>query len=360
MKGEIHMGKETDQTLTGFHMENFKRRSRYTVVFAVLLIAFCVIVVLNVNTGSVEISIGEIFDILFKGAGEATEYSIIWKIRLPRVFMAAMLGGALSLSGFLLQIFFSNPIAGPFVLGISSGAKMVVALTMIVFLERFKTVSSYALIIAAFIGSLISMGFILLISRKLRHMSVLLIAGIMIGYICSAVTDFIITFAEDSDIVNLHGWSQGSFSGSNWNNVQISVVVVGVMLIVSFLMSKPIGAYQLGEAYAQSMGVNIKVFRVLLILISSILSACVTAFAGPISFVGIAVPHLVKLALKTSKPIVVIPGVFLGGAVFCMICDLIARTAFAPLELNISTVTSIFGAPVVIWMLLKRQKGKMA
>lgn len=345
---------------TGFHMENFKRRTRYTVVFSGLIVAFLVIVVLNINTGSVDISVSEIFRILFQGSGKATEHSIIWKIRLPRIFMAAMLGGALSLSGFLLQTFFGNPIAGPFVLGISSGAKMVVAMTMIIFLERFQVVSSYALIIAAFIGSLISMGFILLISRKLRHMSVLLVAGIMIGYICSAVTDFIITFAEDSDIVNLHGWSQGSFSGSNWSNVQITLVVTGSMLLVSFLLSKPIGAYQLGEAYAQSMGVNVKVFRVLLILISSVLSACVTAFAGPISFVGIAVPHLVKLALKTSKPIVVIPGVFLGGSVFCMICDLIARTAFAPLELNISTVTSIFGAPVVIWMLLKRQKGKMA
>lgn len=345
---------------SGFHMENFRRRSRYTAVFVGLIIAFFVIVVLNVNTGSVEISVSEIFNILFMGAGEQTEYSIIWKIRLPRVFMAAMLGGALSLSGFLLQTFFGNPIAGPFVLGISSGAKMVVALTMIIFLQYFRAVSSYTLIIAAFVGSLLSMGFILLISRKLKHMSVLLVAGIMIGYICSAVTDFIITFAEDSDIVNLHGWSQGSFSGMNWSNVQITAVVVGVMLVVSFMMSKPIGAYQLGEAYAQSMGVNVKVFRVALILISSILSACVTAFAGPISFVGIAVPHLVKMALKTSKPIVVIPGVFLGGAVFCMISDLIARMAFSPLELNISTVTSIFGAPVVIWMLLKRQKGKMA
>lgn len=347
-------------THTGFQMENFKRRSRYTIVFAGLLLAFLVIVVLNVNTGSVDISVSDIFRILFQGTGETSEHNIIWKIRLPRIFMAAMLGGALSLSGFLLQTFFGNPIAGPFVLGISSGAKMIVAMTMIIFLERFKVVSSYTLIIAAFIGSLISMGFILLISRKLRHMSVLLVAGIMIGYICSAVTDFIITFAEDSDIVNLHGWSQGSFSGSNWSNVQITLVVTGSMLLISFLLSKPIGAYQLGEAYAQSMGVNVKVFRVLLILISSVLSACVTAFAGPISFVGIAVPHLVKLALKTSKPIVVIPGVFLGGSVFCMSCDLIARTAFAPLELNISTVTSIFGAPVVIWMLLKRQKGKMA
>jgi iron complex transport system permease protein len=122
-------------------------------------------------------------------------------------------------------------------------------------------------------------------------------------------------------------------------------------------MAKPIGAYQLGEAYAQSMGVNIKVFRIALILLSSILSACVTAFAGPISFVGIAVPFLVKQSLGTSRPLVVIPGTFLGGAVFCMMCDLIARMAFAPLELSISTVTSIFGAPVVIFMMLRRKRG---
>ena len=165
------------------------------------------------------------------------------------------------------------------------------------------------------------------------------------------------TFAEDSDIVNLHGWSQGSFSGMSWSNVQVAAVVVGITALLAFLMSKPIGAYQLGEAYAQSMGVNIKAFRVILILLSSILSACVTAFAGPISFVGIAVPYLIKRGLSTSRPLVVIPGTFLGGAVFCMFCDLIARMAFAPTELNISTVTSVFGAPIVIFMMLRRKRG---
>ena len=285
------------------------------------------------------------------------EYNIIWKIRLPRILMAAILGGGLSLSGFLLQTFFENPIAGPFVLGISSGAKMVVALAMIYFIGRYQVVSSYTLIIAAFIGSLIATGFILLVSRRVQHMATLLVAGIMIGYICSAVTDFIVTFAEDSDIVNLHGWSQGSFSGMSWSNVQVAAIVVGIAALLAFLMSKPIGAYQLGEAYAQSMGVNIKAFRVILILLSSILSACVTAFAGPISFVGIAVPYLVKRGLHTSRPLVVIPGTFLGGAVFCMFCDLIARMAFAPTELNISTVTSVFGAPIVIFMMLRRKRG---
>ncbi|MBQ8507399.1 MAG: iron ABC transporter permease [Clostridia bacterium] len=340
-------------------MENkLRRNTRYGCVFLALVIALAAIIVLNINIGSVPISVQEIARILFKREGDPTQMSIIWKIRLPRMLMAAILGGALSLSGFLLQTFFANPIAGPFVLGISSGAKMVVALTMIYFLERFRVVSSWTMVAAAFIGSLMSVGFILLLSRKLRHMAILLVAGIMIGYICSAVTDFVITFAEDSDIINLHGWSQGSFSGMSWENVGIAAIIVGITGFAVFLLSKPIGAYQLGENYAQSMGVNIKLFRVALIALSSVLSACVTAFAGPISFVGIAVPHLVKRFLNTSKPIVVIPATFLGGAVFCMACDLIARTAFAPTELNISTVTSIFGAPVVIGMMLKRHKEK--
>lgn len=296
----------------------------------------------------------KILRILFLKEGAATEYNIIWKIRLPRILMAALLGGALSLSGFLLQTFFSNPIAGPFVLGISSGAKMVVALTMIVYLKYIGRFSSYTLILAAFIGSLISTGFILLMSKKVQHMASLLVGGIMIGYICSAITDFVVTFADDSDIVNLHGWSQGSFSGMSWSNIRVAAVVVGLAVLFTFFLSKPISAYQLGEAYAQSMGVNIKTFRVILILLSSILSACVTAFAGPISFVGIAVPFLARKAFGTSKPIVVIPGTFFMGAVFCMICDLIARMALAPVELNISTVTSILGAPIVIYMMIPK------
>ena len=271
------------------------------------------------------------------------------------ILMAALLGGGLSLSGFLLQTFFGNPIAGPFVLGISSGAKLAVALTLIMFLKAFGGASSWALISAAFAGSLLAVGFILALSRRLKHMATLLVAGIMIGYICSAVTDFVVTFAEDADIVNLHGWSQGSFSGMTWENTAVAAAVIALALAAAVGLSKPIGAYQLGEAYARSVGVNVRAFRVALILLSSVLSATVTAFAGPISFVGIAVPHLMKRALNTSKPLQVIPAVFLGGAVFCLGCDLIARTAFAPTELNISTVTSVFGAPVVILMLMRQR-----
>ena len=353
------MQKEQKQTESvSFHSENFKRRSRYTVVFLGLLAAFFAIIVLNINTGNVHISVPKILRILFMRDGDAVEYSIIWKIRLPRILMAAILGGALSLSGFLLQTFFSNPIAGPFVLGISSGAKMVVALAMIIFLKHIGHFSSGVLVLAAFIGSLLSTGFILLMSRKIQHMASLLVGGIMIGYICSAITDFVVTFADDSDIVNLHGWSLGSFSGSSWSNIRVAAVIVAVAAVWTFLLSKPIGAYQLGEHYAQSMGVNIQLFRILIILLSSILSACVTAFAGPISFVGIAVPFLTRKAFGTSKPIVIIPGTFFAGAVFCMSCDLIARMALAPVELNISKVTSIVGAPIVIYMMVKREKGR--
>lgn len=341
---------------TSISKNGWRQRSRYMGVFLALIAALLFITVLNINIGSVPISVSQIAEILFTGNGDPTQVAIIWKIRLPRILMAALLGGALSLAGFLLQTFFANPIAGPFELGISSGAKMVVALTMIYFLERFHAVSSWTLIAAAFIGALIAVGFILMLARRFRHMATLLVGGIMIGYLCSAVTDFIITFAEDSDIVNLHGWSQGSFSGTSWDGVAVAAILVGVGSALVFLLSKPIAAYQMGEAHARSVGVNIRAFRVALIVLSSLLAACVTAFAGPISFVGIAVPHLAKRALNTAKPLVVIPAVFLGGAVFCMGCDLIARTAFAPMELNISTVTAVFGAPVVIAMLMRRHK----
>ena len=331
-----------------------REHRRYALVYAALLLALCALCALNVMIGSVPIPAGEVLRILLGGQGDPAQASILWKIRLPRMAMAGILGGALALSGFLLQTFFANPIAGPFVLGISSGAKLFVALTMIGLMSLTGAVSSGSLILAAFAGSLLAVGLILLLSRRLKHMAALLVAGIMIGYICSAATDFVVTFAQDSDIVNLRGWSLGSFSGMTWDGVRASALVVGAAAVAVFLMSKQIDAYRMGEAYARSVGVNVKRFRRRLILLSSVLSACVTAFAGPISFVGIAVPRLVKRALDTSKPIVVIPAAFLGGAVFCMGCDLIARTAFAPTELNISTVTSVFGAPVVIAMMLRK------
>ena len=329
---------------------------RCGISFLLLTAALCFLFIWNINSGSVHLSVGQIWSILFHGAGEETAYHIVWDIRLPRILAAAVLGGALSVSGFLLPTFFSNPIAGPFVLGISSGAKLVVSMVMILLLGRGIAASSALMILAAFAGAMISMGFVLLISGKVKKMSMLVICGVMNSYICSAITDFVITFADDANIVNLHNWSMGSFSGMSWENIRVMAAVVFLSLILVFLMAKPIGAYQMGEVYAQNMGVNILRFRVALILLSSILSACVTAFAGPISFVGIAVPHLVKSLFKTARPILVIPGCFLGGAVFCLFCDLIARTVFAPTELSISSVTAVLGAPIVIYMMVRNKK----
>ena len=332
-----------------------EKRGRILVGFVILLVLTAGFSLWNLHAGSVTISAGEIRSILFDPGVTGTNKNIIWSIRLPRLLSALVLGGALSVSGYLLQTFFHNPIAGPFVLGVSSGAKFTVCIAMVLFFTGGRATSSATLILAAFAGAMISMGFVLVISQKVHQMSMLVVCGVMIGYICSALTDFLVTFADDSNIVNLHNWSVGSFSGRSWADVGTMTLVCGLALVLSFLMSKPIRAYQLGEVYAQNMGVPLKAFRAALILLSSILSACVTAFAGPISFVGIAVPHLMKRLFGTAEPMVLIPACFLGGSAFCLGCDLIARTAFAPTEMSISSVTAVFGAPVVIYMMLRRK-----
>ena len=351
--------------------------ARFTLVMGVLIVLLLWGLLLNVNIGSVKIPAGEVFSMIGKAilcgirelfggeshAGEldavinaTTQSQIIFSIRMPRMLLAAILGGALSVSGFLLQTFFRNPIAGPFVLGISSGAKMVVGMTLILLSQYIGYVHSGVLVLAAFLGSLVITGVVLLFSQKVHNMSMLLVVGIMVGYICSAVTDFCITFANDHDILNLTSWSMGTFSGASWENVRLSLLICLPALTASWLLSKPMGAYALGESYARSMGVPVKSFRLLLILLSSLLSACVTALAGPISFVGIAVPHVTRSFLKSSRPILVIPACILGGAVFCIFCDLLSRTLFAPTELSIGTITSVFGAPIVIYMMVKRRR----
>lgn len=331
-----------------------KRKKRYLITFLILILCVIAFLLLNICIGTVQIPLSELKNAVMDGNSKLGR--IVLDIRAPRSFAAMILGGALALAGYLLQTFFHNPIAGPFVLGISSGAKMVVALVMVFLMGQSISVSSGMMILAAFVGAMISMGFVLLMSRRVSRMSMLVVSGVMIGYICSAITELVVTFAEDSDIVNLHNWSRGSFSGITWSNVGVMTVVVLVSTAIIFLMSKPLEAYQLGDSYAQNLGVNIKALRILMVILSSILSACIVAFAGPISFVGIAVPHLVKAMLKSAKPILMIPACFLGGSVFCMFCDLLARMMFAPTELSISTVTAVFGAPVVLWVMVKRNK----
>ena len=290
------------------------RTRRLAAAYIALAVAVAVLFALNLFWGSVSLAPGAVLTALLGKGGDALAGNIILQLRLPRAVMAALLGAALSAAGYLLQTFFANPIAGPFVMGVSSGAKLAVALTMVVFLDRGMLTSSATMIAAAFAGAMASMAFVLAVARRVQRMSILVICGVMIGYICSAITDIVVAFAQDSNIVNLHNWSQGSFSGMTWGNVRTAALV----------------------------------------LLSSLLAACVTAFAGPISFVGIAVPHLVKQLLGSAKPLHVLPGCCLGGAAFCLFCDLLARSLFAPTELSISSVTAVFGAPVVIWLLVRR------
>ncbi|MCR5639797.1 MAG: iron ABC transporter permease [Lachnospiraceae bacterium] len=317
---------------------------RYVLVFALLAALLVALCLLNLMVGSVSVDVHS-----------ETARRILFDIRLPRLMAALVLGGALSVAGFLLQTFFNNPLAGPFVLGISSGAKLMVAMVMIFALDAGIILNSWGLIVAAFVGAMLSMGFVLMISSRTKTMGILIICGIMVGYFCSAITELFVTFAKDTNIVNLHNWSQGSFAGISWNNVAVMSIVVALAMASTILLAKPMSAYQLGEAYARNLGVNVGRLRLYLILISSLLAACVTAFAGPIAFVGIAVPQLLKRVLKSQQPGWMIPACFLGGSVFCLLADLMARVLFAPTELSISVVTSVLGAPIVIWVMIKKQ-----
>lgn len=334
------------------------KKVRFYIILMALIVFLIFSIAINIVSGSVDFTVRDLIDITLKTRELSTlEYNILYKIRIPRIISAILYGGALAISGFLLQTFFKNPIAGPYVLGISSGAKLFVGLFILTnFSLKAVNVGEVSIFIASLAGSLLAMIFVLLVARNVEDISALIVVGIMFGYITSAGTNLMITFAEQEKIASLTIWSMGSFSGVTWNMLRLSTVVIMPTMILIFCLSKPLEGYLLGENYAKSIGINIKVFRIILIFLSSILSACVTAFAGPISFVGIAVPHLIRLIMKTSQPKFLIPGIFLLGSSFCLLSDYLARTMFSPIELNISTVTSFIGAPIVIWLMVNRRK----
>ena len=228
------------------------RKIRCFTTFIILIILIIILLIMNVCIGTVHISFKAAFATLYDHSDRVGR--IVWDIRMPRAIAAMILGGALALAGYLLQTFFHNPIAGPFVLGISSGAKMIVALVMVFLLGNAIRVSSLAMIAAAFLGAMLSMGFVLIISRKVSSMSMLVVSGVMIGYICSAVTEFVVTFADDSDIVNLHNWSRGSFSGMTWDSVGVMSIVVGITFVFVFLMAKPGIISGVTLAFARAIG----------------------------------------------------------------------------------------------------------
>lgn len=330
---------------------------RIRAAYLLLAAAFLLFLGLSLCVGSMPVGPREVTAVLL-GRGEGAAAQVVLRLRLPRALAAALLGGALSVSGYLLQTFFATPIAGPYVLGISSGAKLAVSIVMVFAVQRLGALPFPLMMAAAFAGAMAVTLLILLFAGKARGMATLLVIGIMVGNVCAAVTDFFVTFADEAGVANLHAWSQGSFAGVSRENLLRAAPLILAALAAVFLLCKPLSAFRLGEAYAQSMGVNVRAFRVLLIALSSLLSAGVTALTGPISFVGVAVPQLSRLLLGTSRPEHMIPGTLLLGAAFCMGCDLAARTAFAPTELAVSTVTAFFGAPVVIALMLRRSAGR--
>lgn len=335
------------------------KNNRVGKVYTGIFISLIIVCIMSLTIGTVKISLSDLWDIIsgkIVAGGENDVYrNILFEVRLPRMVAALLAGGALALSGYLLQTFFHNAVAGPYLLGISSGAKMAVALALVFFYGSAKN-NSLFMVLASFLGAMAAMVFVIICSRYIGRMSVLLVCGVMIGYICNAICDIIVTFASDADIVNLHNWSRGSLAGITMEQVYIMLCFSIPASILTMAVSKQISAFQISENFASSVGVNISLFKVLIVVLSGVLSACVTAFAGPVSFVGIAVPHVIKSLLKTGNPKIVIPACFVAGAAFTCFCDLLSKIIFAPTELSISTVTAVFGAPVVISLLIRKIK----
>ncbi|MBU5484556.1 iron ABC transporter permease [Clostridium sp. MSJ-11] len=334
-----------------------KRKFKYVVLLISLLIFMFFVFAFCIGFGSVKIDLKEVVHIIFnKGAFDPTNRDIVMDIRLPRALATLIGGAALALSGLLLQIFFKNPIVEPYVLGISSGATLFVALIMIGGITLgFESHSPYILVLGAFLGALLVMMLVVAFAMKVRDIVTLLVIGIMVGYICSAVTNMLVAFADHERLYGFVMWTKGSFSGFTWNNIKVLMSVGIPMIIGSFFVVKPLNAFLMGEEYAKSMGVDIKKFRLIIILIASILTAVVTAFTGPIAFIGLAVPHISRLIFRTSDNRILIPGTVIMGAIVTSFCDLISRTIFAPIELPISSITSFIGAPIVIYLILKRR-----
>lgn len=332
---------------------------QYTIYFTALFLLLITALICNICFGSVKVPLSKLSAILFNELPKnSLESTIVWNIRLPRVIGAIISGACLSCAGLLMQIFFRNPIVGPSVLGISSGSSLFVGFIILAGVKfGFKGSSSMLMILAAFVGAVFVMMIVLGISYKVKNVVTLLVIGIMVGYICNAVTNFLVTFSTKEQLQGFHMWSLGSFSSFTWANIKYMLLLSIPFLLVSFLISKPLNAILLGENYARSMGVNIKALRIIIIFTASILTAIPTAFAGTVSFIGLAVPHIIRLSFRTSNNKLLIPGTILFGAVIAGSCDLLAKLLFSPVELPISTITSFIGAPVVIILILENRKG---
>ena len=323
-----------------------------------LFVGLIVLFFLDISLGSVDIPFSEIIKIM---TGQATENksweNIILLFRLPRVITALLVGSGLAVSGLLMQTFFRNPLAGPFVLGISSGASLGVAMLILagtVVSLGFLT-NTLSIVIAASIGSAVVLGLVLSVSSKIKDSATLLIVGLMFGSISGAIVGVLQYFSSAEQLQSYMIWTFGSLGGVSWNELPVFAGVVLPGLLLALSLFKPLNALIMGENYAQSLGVNIKQTRFLVLLATSLLAGTITAFAGPIAFVGIAVPHLTRVIFTTSDHKILLPAVALSGAILMIICDIIAQLPGSAQMLPINAVTSIIGAPVVIWIIVRKR-----
>ncbi|MBF7095647.1 iron ABC transporter permease [Alkalibacter sp. M17DMB] len=335
--------------------ENKKKIMRIMLILT-LVFTTVFIFLLSVSVGSVKIGISDVVRVFLGLEVENDTYrSIILNIRLPRALSTILGGACLAISGLLLQIFFSNPIVEPYVLGISSGSTLFVGLVVLGgFTFGMKSTTPMFLFTGAFIGAMLVMLVVISATKKVRNITTLLIIGIMTGFICNAATSILTAFADKEQVHGFAMWSMGSFSGFSWAQTKFLYAIGLPLIIASFFLSKPLNALLFGDRYATTMGLSIKRFRIIVVFIASVLTAVITAFAGPISFIGLAVPHITRIMFKSTDNSVLIPGVVVGGALMTSMCDLIARMVLSPTELPLSAITSLIGAPIVLFLLLRK------
>jgi iron complex transport system permease protein len=311
--------------------------------------------------GSVSIPIKEIINGFLGNIMEKESWEIIlWNFRLPKAFTAILVGMALSISGLLMQTLFRNPLAGPYVLGLSSGASLGVAFVILGagFLPSFLAtifLSSYGIVLASALGSAFVLIAVLAVSQKLKDTMAILIVGLMFGSLTSAVVSVLSYFSTAEQLQKFTFWSLGSLANLSWNEVSLLFIITTIGIILSFLVIKPLDALLLGEKYAKSLGVNFKKTRYIIIFATSILAGSITAFVGPIAFIGLAVPHIAKLLFQTSNHFILFWSTLLIGAIILLFCDIIAQCPGQDITLPINAVTSIIGAPIVIWLLVRKR-----
>lgn len=339
-----------------------EKKNTYKLHFIILFVALLVAFFLNISLGSVAIPFSEIISVFTGNGTEKETWSyILLEYRLPKTVTAMITGGGLAISGLLMQTLFRNPLAGPFVLGLSSGASLGVAILVLgagavggvlgVFM-----LNPWSMVIAAGLGSFLVLLAVLMVSFRIKDTMAILIIGLMFGSVTAAVVSVLSYFSNAEQLRNYIFWSFGSLGNQSWQGVFILFLCFAVGLFLSVISSKSLNSLLLGENYAKSMGMHIKRTTLIVILATSILAGGITAFAGPIAFVGLAVPHLVRQIFKTADHFVLLPAVLLSGALLLLLCDTIAQVPFSSYTLPINAITSLVGAPVVIWLLVRKQK----